>query len=478
MRVEDVQAFVRNVAEGVARRAEATWEVDRADVRHHFSLRLRSLPAWVATNRHALWADGLDELCDALERLPEHQLLRRTQEFARSVVDCTLGITIDDSLTALEAPRVLRMCLSEGVLTRRYALKNLLVDEEGQAVTALGRPLLSFPASDARRWLLTVETELSSGREDEWSLPLEALTLLLEGDFARFDLEHDILALPVSKRTAERMFTFGVLEKKWWMSGKPTEPYSVDLRPDLFSLVREVLEDGAWRAAIRAARADLLGTFVPAAKDSALQASQDQIRLMTHEVRNALVPTRHHLDSLLKSASGNEDRIAKARDGVVRTLQFVDEMVSTAEAMAERSMSIGLSELIERCLRSLEGRERVRVVEMPGRVEVAVDQVTRALANVVRNALQISAVTKVLLSARRLGTAVELRVDDDGPGVEPANHERIFEDGFTTREGGTGFGLAYARKAIRANRGSVRCEESDLGGARFVVTLPAQEDPR
>ena len=51
--------------------------------------------------------------------------------------------------------------------------------------------------------------------------------------------------------------------------------------------------------------------------------------------------------------------------------------------------------------------------------------------------------------------------------------EQVFQEGFTTRSDGSGYGLAYVRRVVAdALRGRVWCEASDLGGARFVIELP------
>jgi len=73
-----------------------------------------------------------------------------------------------------------------------------------------------------------------------------------------------------------------------------------------------------------------------------------------------------------------------------------------------------------------------------------------------------------------------LAVDDSGPGIRVEDRERVFErfrqlDGKPNRAfSGTGLGLSIVREFVTASAGSVRVEDSALGGARFVVTLPAE----
>ncbi len=67
---------------------------------------------------------------------------------------------------------------------------------------------------------------------------------------------------------------------------------------------------------------------------------------------------------------------------------------------------------------------------------------------------------------------VEVVVTDTGSGIPPENLDRIFEPYFTTKEGGTGLGLALARRIILEHRGSIRAENVPGGGARFVIAVP------
>ncbi|WP_395640644.1 sensor histidine kinase [Pseudolysinimonas sp.] len=74
---------------------------------------------------------------------------------------------------------------------------------------------------------------------------------------------------------------------------------------------------------------------------------------------------------------------------------------------------------------------------------------------------------------------IDLIVDDDGPGIPEAARAQVFErfvrldEGRARDAGGSGLGLAIVAEIARAHGGSVRVEGSPLGGARFVVTLPA-----
>jgi signal transduction histidine kinase len=133
-------------------------------------------------------------------------------------------------------------------------------------------------------------------------------------------------------------------------------------------------------------------------------------------------------------------------------------------------------------------RVPVRLAEPPtaaGALDVPGDahQLARALANLVDNAARY-ATTAVAIGLDARGDALRVTVDDDGPGVAPADRQRIFErftrldDSRARGRGGTGLGLAVVRSIVTRHHGLVWVEERPTGGARFVVELHArQADP-
>jgi two-component system osmolarity sensor histidine kinase EnvZ len=88
------------------------------------------------------------------------------------------------------------------------------------------------------------------------------------------------------------------------------------------------------------------------------------------------------------------------------------------------------------------------------------------------------------VKAERVDGDVVVTVDDDGPGIPPAERERVFQPwvrldaGRGRGEGGAGLGLAIVRSIARAHGGDVALQTSPLGGLRAVVRLPAASPAR
>jgi signal transduction histidine kinase len=70
------------------------------------------------------------------------------------------------------------------------------------------------------------------------------------------------------------------------------------------------------------------------------------------------------------------------------------------------------------------------------------------------------------------GDFVEVAVADTGPGVSAELKEKLFLPYFSTKKRGTGLGLAIASKIITEHRGTIRVEENNPVGARFILEFP------
>ncbi len=126
----------------------------------------------------------------------------------------------------------------------------------------------------------------------------------------------------------------------------------------------------------------------------------------------------------------------------------------------------------------LDGRPHVLVRRGDTRVRADGRRLSRVIANLVQNAdAHGGGVERV--TVEQVGNAVRLSVSDSGPGVPPADREAVFERfsrGMSApsraSSGGTGLGLALVRDHVLAHGGACWYEDSDSGGACFVVEIP------
>jgi signal transduction histidine kinase len=100
--------------------------------------------------------------------------------------------------------------------------------------------------------------------------------------------------------------------------------------------------------------------------------------------------------------------------------------------------------------------------------------IQQVAVNLILNAAEAIGGTGVVGLETRIvdGGALEIAVQDSGPGVPAELAEEIFRPFFTTRRGGTGLGLAISRKLVESHGGRLRVEPAPGGGARFILVLP------
>jgi signal transduction histidine kinase len=103
-------------------------------------------------------------------------------------------------------------------------------------------------------------------------------------------------------------------------------------------------------------------------------------------------------------------------------------------------------------------------------------QIMRAIQNVIINALQASAEKKgsVAVSCMRKDFYVDVRVEDTGYGIAPAQIAKIFDPYFTTKQGksGTGLGLYITKKVVEDHNGSIKVDSTPQIGTTFTIRLP------
>lgn len=105
------------------------------------------------------------------------------------------------------------------------------------------------------------------------------------------------------------------------------------------------------------------------------------------------------------------------------------------------------------------------------------ERLGQVVGNLVENALKY-AKSSVTVDTVAMNGHLEVRVDDDGPGIPPAERQRVFDRLYTARDTpgrqvGTGIGLAIVHELAGAMGGTATCEPLSTGGTRFRVTLPA-----
>ena len=216
---------------------------------------------------------------------------------------------------------------------------------------------------------------------------------------------------------------------------------------------------------------------------NALIASKKQlIDGIAHELRTPLVRLRYRLE-MSENLTGAESQALNRDIGQLEAL--IEELLTYARLdrpqtelhLSTPDLPVWLQTHIND-VQSVNPQRKLLTAITPGAYG-ALDMrlMERVLDNLMNNAMRYSETT-LRIGLDLQGSQAILCVEDDGPGIEPAEREKVFEpfvrlDPSRDRAtGGCGLGLAIVRSIAQAMGGSVRCEASELGGARFVFSWP------
>lgn len=250
-----------------------------------------------------------------------------------------------------------------------------------------------------------------------------------------------------------------------------------------------------------ATRRDEIGQLARALSDmtNALRARIDATEAfaadVAHEIKNPLASLRSAVDSLeaARNKTQTGQLLSVIRDDVARIARLITDISDASRLDAELSRTrferVDVGELAGGLVRAYDTAGLPRGVQLAyARPEAATcfvmgegDRLEQVVRNLVDNAISFSPDGGlVVVTVVHAEDHVLLRVDDNGPGIPPANRDDVFRRFYTERPEGedfgrhSGLGLAIVRTIVEAHDGHVEVDDVDSGGgARFIVYLPA-----
>jgi signal transduction histidine kinase len=204
--------------------------------------------------------------------------------------------------------------------------------------------------------------------------------------------------------------------------------------------------------------------------------------VIVHELRNLLKPLTGAVELLegdLKTDSRTEPVLRLIREECEAMEAYLGEFLDYTREGALVVDEIEVGTLLEGVVASVSKHPDLRAASIhiagPSSLVLRGDapSLRRTLANLVLNSAQAAPLGEIVVAVREEGKGdIVLEVADNGPGVPPALRERVFEPFVSGRPGGTGLGLAVARRTVERHGGTIAFEEGAQGGARFVIRLP------
>jgi nitrogen fixation/metabolism regulation signal transduction histidine kinase len=245
----------------------------------------------------------------------------------------------------------------------------------------------------------------------------------------------------------------------------------------------------------------VLDDVTPLIRAQRVAAWRDVARRLAHEIKNPLTPIQLSAERLQKNfatAPPNARALVEECTGAIITevaalKELVDEFAQFARMRGPKLVPADMNALAADTVRLYKGVLQQGAVELTHtlaaalpRVRMDPEQMRQVIINLVDNAIDAlgGATAPARLNGGRphIGLAtshapgsgvVRLTVSDNGPGIPPADREKLFLPYYSTKGRGSGLGLAIVRRIITEHGGTVDVADAEPQGTVFTVDLPA-----
>jgi len=309
--------------------------------------------------------------------------------------------------------------------------------------------------------------------------------------FAVFENGRQILTAPGWSGRAESRTSLAPSLPLWEIAGSYRGTTVEDIARDQFrwNLLLSLLALAALGAAASA-------TLTLATRETRLARMKSGfISNVSHEMKTPLALISMYAETLDSGKISAPDKVREYYRTILRESRklahMVDNVLDFARLESGRALirleRIDMGELATEVARALDEHLRLGGFRLSIEIEPELPPIdgdrsalSQALFNLVDNAMKYSADTKEIgIAVRRAGDSVAVEITDNGIGIDPSEHQRIFEqfyragDPMTRKVRGAGLGLALVRRIVSAHRGRVEVRSTPGRGSVFYIVLPA-----
>ncbi len=232
----------------------------------------------------------------------------------------------------------------------------------------------------------------------------------------------------------------------------------------------------------------VLDDVTPLIRAQKVAAWREVARRLAHEIKNPLTPIqlcaerlRRHFAAAPPPARDLVEECTSTIVGEVESLKgLVDEFSQFARMPSPKTAPQDLAQLITDTLALYNGiftdvRIDTRFADGLPPVRLDTEQMRRVIINLVDNAIEaMERRGRILVETQRdAGNGVaRIVIADDGPGIPPAEREKLFLPYYSTKRRGSGLGLAIVRRIVAEHGGSIDVGDNVPRGTRFTIELP------
>jgi len=208
---------------------------------------------------------------------------------------------------------------------------------------------------------------------------------------------------------------------------------------------------------------------------------------VAHEIRNPLVAIGGFARQMLATTDRDDPRYKRLEIIVseVRRLEVIlREVLDYGRPLKLSAARVDPNSILRESLELVDSERTALGVTLEESLDATCGPITTdrhllrmAILNILRNALQAAAHRKegdgrVVVTSHNQGSNIQIRVQDNGPGIPEEDQARVFDPYFTTKASGSGLGLSIVTQILREHRGNVRFESEPGKGTIFYMDIP------
>jgi len=214
---------------------------------------------------------------------------------------------------------------------------------------------------------------------------------------------------------------------------------------------------------------------------------------VAHQFHQPLQVIESYIDgcrNLLKRDKASEPSLNKAFDGVSKAVRRASQIISQLQHFMTRQKprleATSVNMIADNAIKLAEASIRRHNINLQqqlthGLPAITVDQlqITHVVLNLILNGIEAAALGRfgnaelTVATSLQDNDSIRVSVADNGPGISDEHLDQIFEQFYSTKEGGMGLGLAQSRNIIETHHGRLWIEASDENGTEFCLELPA-----
>jgi len=206
---------------------------------------------------------------------------------------------------------------------------------------------------------------------------------------------------------------------------------------------------------------------------------------ISHDLRHSLAAVMANAEFLCESnltPVQREDLYAEIQIAVAQMTDLIDSLLEFSRTRESLHPSYGdIRSALDRAVQGVKAHpefQRIRIrISGEGSTEGWFDfkKLERAFLNLLLNACEVvpAGSGKIDIELRRKGESLEIRIEDNGPGIADAVRDRLFEPFVSHgKENGTGMGLTVVQKILQDHGGDVAVEQTSASGTTFRINIP------